>query len=322
MPALPPLLSLEPEYRDYVWGGRRLKPPRRIAEAWVVHAGNRVRNAPLAGRTLAEVAAQYGAELLGAEPSRRSAGRFPLLLKLLDCREWLSLQVHPDDAQAVRLEGPGAVGKTEAWHILEADPGAELIAGWKPGVARGRISECVGKRDLLDLVQRLPMAGGDTVLIRAGVLHALGPGLIVYEIQQSSDLTYRVYDWDRPAADNRKLHLEQSLAVLDPSAAVRPVRRPDLRNGERRVLCESEYFRLETIRLQGSARELDPEGESFHLVTVAAGRGEIEAGAAGGALELYETALLPACAGRYSLRAEGEARFLLVSVPPGASKSG
>lgn len=315
MPILPPFLFLEPEYRDYVWGGYRLKPPRRIAEAWTVHAGNRIRTGPLAGRTLAEAAGGFGADLLGGEPFRRTAGRFPLLLKLLDCRQWLSLQVHPNDEQAARLEGAGAVGKTEAWHILAADPGAELIAGLKPGTSSGHISAAVGKRDMLDLVQRLPMARGDTVLIRAGVLHALGPGLLVYEIQQSSDLTYRVYDWDRPAAENRKLHIEQSLAVLDPSVAVRPVRNPDLRAGERRVLCESGYFRLEMFRLEGSAIELDPGGESFHLVTPVEGRAEIKAGGSGGRLEMNETALIPACAGRYALQAEGALKLLLASIP-------
>lgn len=315
MQSLPAILSLQPEYRDYVWGGHRLNPQKRIAEAWIIHAGNRLLTEPLAGRALADIAARFGPDLLGEELSRRQAGRFPLLLKILDCREWLSLQVHPNDEQAARLEGPGAVGKTEAWHILEADPGARLIAGMQPGVTREQILECVGKREILDRVQRLPMAGGDTVLIRAGTLHALGPGLLVYEIQQSSDLTYRAYDWDRPPSENRKLHIEQSLAVLDPSIAVKPVACPQLQNKERKVLCQSEYFKLEMIRVQESALAMDTEGSSFHLLTLIEGKAEIETDTTGRSLGMYETVILPASAGGYSLRAEVGARFLMVSVP-------
>ena len=315
MQSLPAILSLQPEYRDYVWGGHRLNPQKRIAEAWVVHAGNRVLTEPLAGTTLADIAARFGPDLLGEELFRRHAGRFPLLLKILDCREWLSLQVHPNDGQAIRLEGQGAAGKTEAWHILEADPGAQLIAGMQPDVTREQILDCVGKREILDRVQRLPMAGGDTVLIRAGTLHALGPGLLVYEIQQASDLTYRVYDWDRPPSENRKLHIEQSLEVLDPTIAVKPVACPMLQNKERKVLCQSEYFKLEMIRVQEPALAMDTEGKSFHLLTLIDGKAEIGTDTAGKSLEKYETVLLPASVGGYSLRAEGGARFLMVSAP-------
>jgi mannose-6-phosphate isomerase len=315
MQSLPAILSLQTEYRDYVWGGHRLNPQKRIAEAWVVHAGNRLLTEPLAGQALADIAARFGPDLLGEELSRRHPGRFPLLLKILDCREWLSLQVHPNDEQAVRLEGQGAVGKTEAWHILEADSGARLIAGMQPGVTREQIRECFGKREMLDRVQRLPMAGGDTVLIRAGTLHALGPGLLVYEIQQSSDLTYRVYDWDRLPSENRKLHIEQSLAVLDPLIAVQPVPCPILKNKERKILCQSEYFRLEMIYLQASTLELDTEGKSFHLLTLIDGKAKLGTDISSRSLGMYETVLLPASAGGYFLQAEGGVRFLMVSVP-------
>jgi mannose-6-phosphate isomerase len=152
-------------------------------------------------------------------------------------------------------------------------------------------------------------------LIRAGTLHALGPGLLVYEIQQSSDLTYRVYDWDRLPSENRKLHIEQSLAVLDPLIAVQPVPCPILKNKERKILCQSEYFRLEMIYLQASTLELDTEGKSFHLLTLIDGKAKLGTDISSRSLGMYETVLLPASAGGYFLQAEGGVRFLMVSVP-------
>jgi mannose-6-phosphate isomerase len=319
MRRLPSILSLQPEYRDYVWGGYRLNPQKRIAEAWVIHEGNRIQTEPFSGRTLAEIADRFGPDLMGEELFRRNAARFPLLLKLLDCRQWLSLQVHPNDEQALRLEGPGAVGKTEAWHLLEADPGAELIAGMKPGVTRRNLSDSVGKREILEYAQRLPVARGETVLIRAGTLHALGPGLMVYEIQQSSDVTYRVYDWDRPPAENRKLHIRQALEVIEPSITVQPVPCPLIHEEGRKVLCQSEYFRLEMVHLRSSSFESDTEGKSFHLVTLIGGEGEIRSEESGRPIGLNETVLLPASAGAYSLHAASGARLLVASASTAAS---
>src|SRR5512141_2885426 len=127
------LLQLIPEYRDYVWGGRRLRPGALTAEAWIVYEGDRVANGSLQGKTLAEAAQQLGADLLGQKAMTRTGTRFPLLVKILDCNDWLSVQVHPNDEQARQLEGPDQFGKTEAWHIVDAVGGAQLIAGVKEG---------------------------------------------------------------------------------------------------------------------------------------------------------------------------------------------
>ncbi len=121
---------LTPEYRDYVWGGDKLRPGIvPTAEAWAVYENDLIETGPWAGSTLGQVAAEHGESLLGERVLRQTGRRFPLLIKLLDCAQWLSLQVHPNDEQAVKLEGPGFFGKTEAWHVLDAQPGAELIAG-------------------------------------------------------------------------------------------------------------------------------------------------------------------------------------------------
>src|SRR5690242_6726517 len=129
-------LKLEPVYRDYVWGGDRLRPGHApTAEAWVVWEGDHIESGPLTGRPLGEAAAEHGQALLGRKAVAKTGDRFPLLIKLLDCAQWLSLQVHPNDALAVKLEGVGQFGKTEAWHVLDAKPDAKLIAGLKPDIS-------------------------------------------------------------------------------------------------------------------------------------------------------------------------------------------
>src|SRR5512140_1182646 len=132
---LPRFLMLSPEYRDYVWGGQRLRPGQLTAEAWVIYENDRVSGGPLSGKSLAELTEQYGEELLGRPVIEKRGRRFPLLIKLLDCHQWLSLQVHPNDQQAVELEGPGQNGKTEAWYFLETAPDGQIIAGLKPGTS-------------------------------------------------------------------------------------------------------------------------------------------------------------------------------------------
>src|SRR5205085_5578966 len=163
-----PALRLSPAYRERVWGGRRLAPNAAgraapVGEAWLVHERNRVATGRQAGSTLAEVAAGLGEALLGRRAAARTGARFPLLIKLLDTADWLSLQVHPDDAQAARLEGPGQFGKTEAWHILEAAPGAELICGLRPGTTPDPLAADIRKGTIHEPAQRPAARAGDTL---------------------------------------------------------------------------------------------------------------------------------------------------------------
>ena len=189
------ILRLLPEYRDYIWGGNRLRPGVvPTAEAWVIYEADRVANGKLSGLTLAEVAQEFGEDLLGEVPFRRTGNRFPLLIKLLDSAQWLSLQVHPNDEQARSLEGPNHFGKTEAWHIIDAARNAQLIAGMKPNTPSGPLAEAIRNETVADWVQYHTVHKGDSIFMPPGTLHALGPGLLLYEVQQTSDLTYRVYD--------------------------------------------------------------------------------------------------------------------------------
>jgi mannose-6-phosphate isomerase len=137
---------------------------------------------------------------------------------LLDCNEWLSVQVHPDDALAAELEGPGHFGKTEAWHILRAEPGARIISGLLPGTTSEEMARAIRDGTIAGMAEYMPLQQGDTVLTRARTIHALGPGLFVYEVQQTSDFTYRIYDWGRPQGAGRVLHVEQAIRASDPTA--------------------------------------------------------------------------------------------------------
>jgi mannose-6-phosphate isomerase len=309
-------LRLTPEYRAYVWGGDRLRPGHvPTAEAWVIYAGDVIAEGALAGQTLAQAAEAYGEALLGRRALETTGLRFPLLIKVLDCRQWLSLQVHPNDAQAQALEGPGFFGKTEAWHIIEAAPGAELLCGFKHDLAPEELEAALrdGKA-ILAHVERMAVQRGETLLLTPGTLHALGPGLLVYEVQQTSDLTYRVYDWDRPLSAGRKLHIEQSLAALKPGPGPRPTPPPDVQSSAPALLTRSQYFELWLLGAATPAA-MDTRHASFHALTVLDGAAVVET--AGGATRLtsLETALVPAAAGEYQIVPEPGARLLAAMVP-------
>jgi mannose-6-phosphate isomerase len=308
------VLGLGPQYRDYVWGGNRLRSGQVTAEAWVVYEGNQITGGSLAGRTLADAAAEFGPELLGERVVAHTGARFPLLVKLLDCAQWLSLQVHPNDEQAVQLEGLGHFGKTEAWHIIEADPGAEILCGFKPGAAQADWQQTIRDGSILNLTERMPVQTGETVFIRPGTMHALGPGLLVYEVQQTSDITYRVFDWNRPASAGRKLHIEQSLAVIDPLATGKPVPPPPFRDGTSHKLVACPYFSLSLLTLEHSPITLNPGGQSFHTLTVIEGQVELRGQGWQQTFQRFETALVPASSTGYQVIPLSQSRVLKASV--------
>ncbi len=295
-------LQLTPEYRDYIWGGGRLRPGIvPTAEAWVVYEGDCIAAGPLAGKTLGELAAETGEALLGSRAYAKTGARFPLLVKLLDCAQWLSLQVHPNDEQAVALEGPGNFGKTEAWHVLEAAPNATLIAGMKPGTTAETLETVIRNGTIINHVQMLPVKAGDTIFMPAGTIHALGPGLLIYEVQQTSDWTYRVYDWGRPETDSRRLHIEKSLVVSRPDAVASALPLPPLTDGQPTLLCQSPYFRLEMLSAKAQSIALDTRGESFHAITILEGAARLIAPGGEVTLHRFESAVLPAACGQYQV---------------------
>ena len=307
-------LRLVPARHARVWGGQRLAPgPQPIGEVWVVHEGNQVADGPLAGQTLAEVTARHGRDLLGPRLVEQCGPRFPLLVKLLDTADWLSLQVHPNDEQAVLLEGADGAGKTEAWHILEAEPDAQVIAGVRPGTTREALADAIQGGMILDLVQRLPARAGDTIFMAAGTIHALGPGLLLYEVQQTSDITYRVFDWDRPPSAGRALHIEKSLAVCDPALVGETVPLPALEDGIAVRLTSCSHFTLEMLHATHRPIALAPGNDSFHILTVAEGTARVAGDGWDERLERLETIVVPATVANYEIHPEGETRLLKAS---------
>lgn len=296
-------LELIPSYRDYVWGGNRLRPGQDpTAEAWVIWEEDQVKSGPLAGKTLGEVAIEFGEALLGDKAISRTGTRFPLLIKLLDCAQWLSLQVHPNDEQAAELEGPGQFGKTEAWHILEAQPNATLIAGLKPNTSTEMLADSIRNGTIIEHVQYAQVNAGDTVFMPAGTLHALGPGLLVYEVQQTSNWTYRVYDWGRPQTEARKLHIEKSIQVTRADFAAPVIPMPACEDGNQHRLIECEYFTLELLCASRNTIPLDTQRESFHAITIIEGKAILRAGSESLELDKFQTAVIPANTGSYQFQ--------------------
>ena len=308
-------LTLAPAYREYVWGGDRLRPGHTpTAEAWVVWEDDQIESGPLAGRTLGEAGKEFGANLLGTKAVTRTGTRFPLLIKLLDCAQWLSLQVHPNDEQAVELEGSGQFGKTEAWHILEAKPGATLIAGLKPGTSTGTLSNSIREGSIIEHVQYVNVKTGDTVFMPAGTLHALGPGLLVYEVQQTSNWTYRVYDWGRPQTEARPLHIDKSIRVTQADFEPPIIPMPNCGDGSQERLIQSEYFTLEMLCASTQTIELNTRGESFHAITLIEGQAALIAGNEHLGLDTLQTAIVPASLGRYQFEPLSNCRALKSSL--------
>ncbi len=314
---MPELLQVVPEYHHRVWGGQQLKPDiqKPYGEAWLVFERNKIKSGPFAGKTLEEVTRVLGAELLGARAIERTGTRFPLLVKILDCADWLSIQVHPNDEQALQLEGKGQFGKTEAWHVLDAVSGAELIAGVKPGTDGETLERAIRDGSILSVSQKHVVQTGATVMMPAGTMHALGPGFLIYEVQQTSDTTYRVWDWDRPASAGRALHIAQSVNVTNPNSSGEINHNiMHAQNAvETRVSCE--YFQLEEIHGADKSLVSNTQNSSFHAITVTTGRADVILGGTRVTLGKFETVIVPANAFEYQIEPLEPFRALRSSVP-------
>lgn len=311
------LLALEPQYRERVWGGTRLaRGPEPIGEAWLAYGESVVAKGPLAGRKLDDLRVAFGAQLVGEVVAQRFPQRWPLLAKILDCADWLSIQVHPNDEQARRMAGPNESGKTEAWYFLEAAPKARILMGVKRGVTPPELNLAIRQGHVAEVSEEMAVRPGEAVLIPAGTLHALGPGLLLYEIQEQSDITYRAYDWGRPQSEGRKLHIEESAAVAT-TAGPEPLNRPSPPESggvATAVICP--YFRLELGRATTAPLPLQTGGRSFHVVTAIDGPLELAAEGEKVQLERFETALVAAMPGSYQIAGiGGPAGFVRSFVP-------
>lgn len=307
-------LIFKPVYKDYIWGGQKIArhygrkhTPRCCAESWecstrpegmsVVAAG------PWAGRTLVDLARTEGAALLGNAVAGRG---FPLLIKLIDAREKLSVQVHPDEISAASVAGEP---KTEAWYVIAAEPGARLYAGLQPGVTRAMLSRAAASEDpsaMIALLRSRTVVPDDVVFVPGGRVHAIGSGILLLEVQQNSNTTFRIYDWGRKDSDgkSRPLHLEQALQVINwdepDQAAEESEYAPELEGWfQKRIGCR--WFVVEQACLTG-ALDCKNDGAGFHALFTVRGDLAIESGGDTTAVDAGVTVLMPAAMGHYVLR--------------------
>lgn len=319
-------LRFRPVYKDYIWGGDRIvkafhraEPPGIYAESWEVsdHADGMslVANGPLAGRSLHELVERLGADLLGRKI--RSAV-FPLLIKLIDAREKLSVQVHPNDETAKKY---GGEAKTEMWYILDAQPGARVFAGLRPGVTKKAFERAIESSTLEEVLVSVPVSSGDAIFMPGGRVHAIDAGCLILEVQQNSNTTYRVYDWGRVGADgkSRPLHIKQALQVMtwnDPaSAKIKPRRTRAEGKNEFWEVLSSPYFRMDRCVL-AEPFKIQGDGRSFTVVFIASGRASVESESVSEMAVPGMTYLIPAglkeCA---IVPRSGKCEILKVTVP-------
>lgn len=325
-------LRFEPLFRRYLWGGHRLGTmlgkaigsEDDYAESWelVDHGDDQsvVSAGPLQGLTLQELVARHGEQLLGRHANQT---QFPLLFKFLDCNRTLSVQVHPNDEQGALLDPPD-LGKTEAWVVLAGEPGSKIYAGLKPGVTREHLAAAIEAGHCETCLHVFEPAVGDCVFIKAGTVHALGAGLLIAEIQQASDTTYRLFDWNRVDAEGkpRQLHITESLEVADyergPVAPQVPIKTA---SPQRERLVECDKFILDRLTISEPAALSEPQtavvggDERFHWLVPLEGAITVTADAVDEPLALGKTCLIPAAAGAVEIVPQGTAVVLDIYLP-------
>ncbi len=326
-------LTFTPVFKDYIWGGRNLEtklgrtiPDGIIAESWDISghptAPTTIDNGVLKGRTLPEALDELGEQLVGSRSRPMlDRGKFPLLIKLLDANRPLSVQVHPKDDYATEHEN-GELGKTEMWYILHAEPDAKLIYGLKQGVTKEAFHEAIEEGVLENWLHYLPVKTGDSVFIPAGSVHAILDGIIIAEIQQNSDTTYRVYDWNRVGADGkpRPLHIEKALDVINFSQIEPGPYTPKLieenESLHRDYITTCSYFNVEKLTFTAPTTfKGQCDGSTFEIWGTMSGKAEINS--VDGALELpaIQFSLLPAALGDFKISVTEPSTLLRIYIP-------
>ncbi|MBX3066196.1 MAG: class I mannose-6-phosphate isomerase [Anaerolineae bacterium] len=318
--ALYPLI-FEPAFYARPWGGKQMEerlgkelpPGPPIGESWEIFWKNKVSNGEHRGRTLGELVAAYPVEMIGRDTLD---AEYPLLVKFLDAQEWLSVQVHPDDILAAELEGQPR-GKTECWYVIAAAPGAQVAFGLSEKLDSDSLRAAIDAGRSREIMQYVEVQAGDFIFVSAGTMHALGPGLLIYELQQTSDTTYRVYDWDRLGLDGkpRELHLEKAIAVtkfeVNPPAKINYQMREVADGVEEAELIRGQYFTLHKLNLS-ETYALSTNRNRAHLITALTGHVEWRSSTHAPLLLPQGTsAFLPAGVGDYTLTPDGDAEVLI-----------
>lgn len=315
------ILKLKAPCKDYIWGGNRLREEYgkqldsdRIAESWELscHKDGQsvITGGEFDGKTLSDYIAAKGKGVLG-----KNCGRFeyfPVLIKLIDAKDNLSVQVHPSNEYALRVEGE--YGKTEMWYIVDCDPGAELLYGFKHEISKEEFAERIANNTLLEVTNNVPVHKGDVFFIESGTLHAIGKGILIAEIQQNSNTTYRIYDYGRVGKDGkpRELHVDKALDVTKLAPAEQypetPVEKKD--GYDIKLLSKCEYFTTYRVNVDTKA-ELDADENSFNSILVLEGEPVISGGETVSAKK-GESVFISAGTGKYTV--EGKCTFVLTKI--------
>ncbi|HZS78878.1 MAG TPA: type I phosphomannose isomerase catalytic subunit [Ktedonobacteraceae bacterium] len=327
-------IRLEASLHETIWGGRRLEyarwkalPPGdcMIGEAWETEINTLAQNEPYTGKTLGELVKTYDEALLGKQAIAIFGHRFPLLAKFIDANAKLSVQVHPDDDYAARHES-GKLGKTEFWYVLDAEPGATIVHGFKGPTSREEVQKAIAEVKLETLLEEVEVQPGDVIFVPAGTVHAIGSGVMLYELQEYSDITYRMYDYGRLTANGtpRELHIERSLDVSRYDRSPRIKWQPVLLHCEAsytdRCLVACRYFVTREVELKQTANTYGymkiRTRESCNIVTSLGAEARVRYGAAfefSQELARGQTMVLPATIGEFML--EGNGKLLYSYVP-------
>jgi len=298
-------MILTPTLHVKVWGGRKLETVMNktlfgdspYGESWELHDQCTIGNGVQAGRNLSELIREFGTDIVGDKHD--PAQGLPLLVKFLDASQWLSVQVHPNDAQAKALEGDPR-GKTEAWVILASEPDARLVIGVQSGTTHEAVAEAIREGSLEDLLVYKNVQPGDVLYLPANTIHAIGPGILIYEVQQSSNMTYRLYDWNRVGLDGkpRDLHIEKGVQVSNLDSL------PIMTHPTDELMVDGEYFQTWRYQIDGNKRELQTQGH-FHSLTCIDGQLSIASHLQIVTIQKGQTVLIPAALAAYELDGEG-----------------
>ncbi len=314
-------LLMQPGFDPRPWGTQDLSPiypnhkfGEKIGEAWLTGDACKVSNGLLAGKTLSELSAEYQREFVGE--AARDPRRFPLLLKFLFPHEKLSVQVHPDDAQALRVGEPW--GKTECWYVAHAKPGSQVGLGLKPGITAGQLEEAIHQTRAEEVLNWVNVYSGDMIYVAGGTVHTLGPGSIIVETQQQSDMTYRLYDYGRP----RELHLKDGMAAVKEHVKSGKVLRPaprELGKNRHSQLVNAPYFAVDMFECKepiSGLRTQDGTKNSVQILVAVEGCGAIEShGMEPVTLAKGDAVVIPACIEEFSVRPQWTLELLRAYVP-------
>ncbi len=325
MELLGPLKFL-PLYKNKLWGGNKIKailrydysPLPNCGELWALSAvpGNEsvVAEGPLEGNTLNELLEIYMSDLVGDKIFDEHQNEFPLLIKFIDANDWLSIQVHPDDelAQARGLEG----GKTEMWYILQADKNAKLIKGFAKDMSKTEYQQSLKENSLETKMNYVNVNSGDAFYIGAGTVHALGPGILLTEIQQSSDTTYRIYDWDRKdeTGKGRKLHINEALEAINFKAEKTNKVDYHIHNNQSMPMVDEKYFTTQILHFDSAIEKNYDELDSFVIYIVTQGSFVLKSHQGDMNLGIGDVVLLPAITEKVELHPLPKATLLEVFI--------